>query len=72
MLLHAPVAMLLADELLAGARVLVGSVLEQIIKSAVKGLAYPVQLSNPIRSATSLYRLEIVVGRIPVSCDRRS
>ena len=43
----ASVAMLLADELLAGARVLVGSVLEQIIKSAVKGLAYPVQLVKP-------------------------
>lgn len=51
MLLLAPVAMLLADELLTGARGLVRDVLEQIIKSAVKSLAYPVQLikTDPLR-----------------------
>lgn len=51
MLLLAPVAMLLADELLAGAWVLVRDILEQIVQSAVKSLAYPVKLvkADPLR-----------------------
>lgn len=45
------VAMLLADELLARTPLLVWDVLKQIIQSAVKGLAYPVQLveTDPLR-----------------------
>ena len=45
------VAMLLADELITSAWLLIGDILDQIIENTVEGLTYPVKLvkTDPLR-----------------------